>query len=52
MKTPRDFWKLQGMVPPDLDTDMHKKWVKENTFTDEDEEKLLRQKGYLVCQVH
>lgn len=51
-ETPRDFWRLQGMAPPDFDTPMHNKWVKENTFTDEDEEQFLRAQGYFVCQAH
>ncbi|KAH7165209.1 putative oxalocrotonate tautomerase [Dactylonectria macrodidyma] len=45
-ETPREWWRLQGMAPPDFNTDMLKKWVKDNTFTDEDEEQLLRQQGY------
>lgn len=49
-ETPRDFWRLQGMDPPDFNSDMLKRWVKDNTFTDEDEEQLLRQQGYFVCQ--
>lgn len=51
-ETPRFNWRLQGMAPPDFDSDMHKKWIKEDTFTDEDEEQLLRQQGYFVCQAY
>ena len=47
-ETPRDLWRLQGMAPPDFNTELHNKWVKDNTFTDEAEEKLLRQQGYFV----
>lgn len=50
-ETPRDNWRLQGMVPPDFNTEMHNKWVEHNTFSDEDEEQLLSQQGYFVCQV-
>ncbi|CAH0055996.1 unnamed protein product [Clonostachys solani] len=45
-ETPRDNWRVQGMAPPDFGTAMNDKWVVENTFTDEDEEQILRQQGY------
>ncbi|CAG9982951.1 unnamed protein product [Clonostachys byssicola] len=45
-ETPRDNWRLQGMAPPDFGTAMNDKWIAENTFTDEDEEQILREQGY------
>lgn len=50
-ETPRDLWRLQGMAVPDFNTEMFNKWVKNDTFTDEDEELLLRQQGYFVGQI-
>ncbi|KAI6080734.1 putative oxalocrotonate tautomerase [Hypoxylon rubiginosum] len=49
-ETPRDFWRIQSMTPPEFGTDMHNKWVKDDTFTDADEEQILRQQGYFVSQ--
>ncbi|WQF76276.1 Putative Tautomerase/MIF superfamily, tautomerase, cis-CaaD [Colletotrichum destructivum] len=46
-ETPRFNWRLQEMQPPDFDTDMNSKWIKDNTFTDEDEQEILLQQGYL-----
>lgn len=49
-ETPRDLWRLQGLAVPDFNTEMHNRWIKDDTFTDEDEEQLLRQQGYFVGQ--
>lgn len=49
-ETPRDWWRLQGMIPPDFNTNMLKKWVEANDFTEEDEDQILRQQGYFVCK--
>lgn len=48
-ETPRDMWRLQGLRVPDFNTEMLDKWIKDNTFTDEDEQHLLHQQGYFVC---
>ncbi|RSL97557.1 hypothetical protein CDV31_012970 [Fusarium ambrosium] len=45
-ETPREWWRLQGMAPPDFNSEMLKRWAKDNGFTDEDEEQLLREQGY------
>ncbi|KAL2670077.1 hypothetical protein Neosp_014958 [[Neocosmospora] mangrovei] len=45
-ETPRENWRLHGMAPPDFNTEMLKRWFKDNHFTEEDEEQLLRQQGY------
>ncbi|KAJ3543249.1 hypothetical protein NM208_g3673 [Fusarium decemcellulare] len=50
-ETPRFNWRLQGMAPPDFKTEMLDRWVKNNSFTDEDEELILRQQGYHVGRV-
>lgn len=47
-ETPRFNWRLQGMQPPDFGTEMNDRWIKDNDFTDEDEEQILRQQGYFV----
>ncbi|UPK97406.1 hypothetical protein LCI18_008341 [Fusarium solani-melongenae] len=47
-ETPRDYWRLQGMAPPDFNTEMLQRWIKDNNFTEEDEKQLLRQQGYFV----
>lgn len=47
-ETPRDYWRLQGMAPPDFNTEMLKRWIKDNDFTDEDEEQLFAPAG-LFC---
>ncbi|KAF2971712.1 hypothetical protein GQX73_g1775 [Xylaria multiplex] len=45
-ETPRDNWRVQGLAAPDFGTEMMSRWVRDNKFTDEDEEQLLRQQGY------
>lgn len=47
-ETPRDLWRLQGMAVPDFDSEMLGRWIKNNTFSEADEEELLRQQGYFV----
>jgi hypothetical protein len=49
-ETPRFFWRLQGMAPPGFEDAMHKRWVAENTFTEEDEKQLLHAQGYFVSR--
>ncbi|KAM6527466.1 hypothetical protein FSOLCH5_003536 [Fusarium solani] len=47
-ETPREWWRLQGMAPPDFNSEMLQRRARDNKFTDEDEEQLLRQQGCFV----
>lgn len=49
-ETPRDNWRVQGMAPPNFGSDMMNRWIRDNEFTKEDEEQILHQQGYFVCQ--
>ncbi|KAH6871564.1 putative oxalocrotonate tautomerase [Thelonectria olida] len=50
-ETPRDNWRVQGMKAPDFNTEMNDRWVKNNAFSAEDEEQILRELGYFVCRI-
>lgn len=47
-ETPRDFWRVQGMIVPDFGNSLLQKWIDHDTFTAEEEEQLLKQQGYFV----
>ena len=51
-ETPRFNWRLNGMQPPGFGTEMIERWLKDNDFTKEDEEQILREQGYFVCWLH
>ncbi len=45
---PRINSRLQGMKPPFFGSEMSNRWLKDNDFTEEDEEQILREQGYFV----
>ncbi|KAL3460221.1 hypothetical protein BJX64DRAFT_290546 [Aspergillus heterothallicus] len=45
-ETPQFNWRLQGMQPRFFNTEMNDRWIRNNTFSDEDEQEILQKQSY------
>lgn len=45
---PRINWRVQGMKPPQFNTEMSNRWIRDNKFSEADEEEILGDLGYFV----